>query len=96
MGPYKPLRNKVEFPILTIGRQWELIDPIAHMCQMVGPRQVGLELLQHQIGGPHQVVRLNLLWMFRNRAHFRRNNPQTMHNQVQITQDYNKVGSYQL
>ena len=31
MGPYKPLRNKVEFPIPTIGKQWELIDPIAHM-----------------------------------------------------------------
>ncbi len=32
MGPYKPLRTWVEFPIpYYMGKQWELIDPIAHV-----------------------------------------------------------------
>ena len=34
MGPYKPLLYKVDEFIPTIGKQWELIDPIAQMAEL--------------------------------------------------------------
>ncbi len=37
MGPYKPLRNWVEFPIpyYEMESSWELIDPVAHIIQLL-------------------------------------------------------------
>ena len=38
MGPYKPLRTWVEFPIpYYMEMSWELIDPIAHVNHSLQP-----------------------------------------------------------
>ena len=46
MGPYKPLRNWVEFPIpYYMEIKWELsLDPIAHMCLMRDAILIALRL----------------------------------------------------
>ena len=46
MGPYKPLRNWVEFPIpYYMEIKWELsLDPIAHMCLMRNAILIALRL----------------------------------------------------